>query len=201
MYLKTEKGHYPVPESYNGPDNDELDRLFTMTELWTATDERNKRSAPGRDVITYKLLGNMSGAAARGLLEHINEASKSSQNIVKMPNSTFTAIDYAVLIGSLMVPVSIGTYYAWLDRKRTTNREFLIASRQMGWFPVSLSMVASFLSATSMLGLPSEVFVRGSVLWIGSICACIAIVVAAFVFLPVYYNMDLTSINEVSMST
>ncbi|XP_037505843.1 sodium-coupled monocarboxylate transporter 1 [Rhipicephalus sanguineus] len=113
-----------------------------------------------------------------------------------MPNSTFTAIDYAVLIGSLMVPVSIGTYYAWLDRKRTTNREFLIASRQMGWFPVSLSMVASFLSATSMLGLPSEVFVRGSVLWIGSICACIAIVVAAFVFLPVYYNMDLTSINE-----
>ncbi|KAL1478961.1 hypothetical protein MTO96_015954 [Rhipicephalus appendiculatus] len=78
-YLKTEKGQYPVPERYEGPDNEELDRPFTMTELWTAIDESNKRSAPGRDAITYKLLGNMSGAAARGLLEHINEAWESSR--------------------------------------------------------------------------------------------------------------------------
>ncbi|KAK8766094.1 hypothetical protein V5799_007124 [Amblyomma americanum] len=78
-YLKTEKGQYPVPERYEGPDNEELDRPFTMTELCTAIDESNKRSAPGRDAITYKLLGNMSRAAARGLLEHINEALESSR--------------------------------------------------------------------------------------------------------------------------
>ncbi|XP_077552077.1 uncharacterized protein LOC144166425 [Haemaphysalis longicornis] len=78
-YLNEEKGQYPVPETYEGPDNDELDRPFTMTEFWTAIDESNKRSAPGRDAITYKLLGNMSGAAARGLLEHINETWDSSR--------------------------------------------------------------------------------------------------------------------------
>ncbi|KAL1481100.1 hypothetical protein MTO96_050464 [Rhipicephalus appendiculatus] len=42
-YLKTEKGQYPVPERYDGPDNEELDRPFTMTELWTALGEYNKR--------------------------------------------------------------------------------------------------------------------------------------------------------------
>ncbi|KAH7931821.1 hypothetical protein HPB51_029669 [Rhipicephalus microplus] len=33
MYLKTWKGLYPVPERYEGPDNEKLDRLFTMTEM------------------------------------------------------------------------------------------------------------------------------------------------------------------------
>ncbi|KAL1451294.1 hypothetical protein MTO96_043873 [Rhipicephalus appendiculatus] len=78
-YLNTEKGQYPVPESCEGPDNEELDSSFTITELWTAIDESNKRSAPSRDAITYKLLGNMSGVVARGLREHINEAWESSR--------------------------------------------------------------------------------------------------------------------------
>lgn len=67
-YLKTEKGQYPEPERYEGPDNEDLDRPFSMTELWTAIDQSNKKSAPGRDAITYKLLSNMSSKAARGLL-------------------------------------------------------------------------------------------------------------------------------------
>nr|XP_050027927.1 uncharacterized protein LOC126523328 [Dermacentor andersoni] len=71
---KAEKGEYPVPERYEEHDNEELDRPFIMTELWTAIDESNKRSALGRDAITYKLLGNMSGTAARGLQEHIKVA-------------------------------------------------------------------------------------------------------------------------------
>ncbi|XP_077507391.1 uncharacterized protein LOC144118181 [Amblyomma americanum] len=73
-YLKTAKGQYPVSERNERPDNEELERQFTMTELWRAIDDSKKRSAPGRDAITYKLLGNMSRTAARGLLEHINEA-------------------------------------------------------------------------------------------------------------------------------
>ncbi|KAH7980510.1 hypothetical protein HPB49_016809 [Dermacentor silvarum] len=67
-YLRTEKGQYPVPDRYEGPDNEELDRPFTMAELWTAIDESNKRSAPGRDAITYKLLGFVECIAALSFL-------------------------------------------------------------------------------------------------------------------------------------
>lgn len=78
-YLKTERGQFPTPERYEGPENEELDRPFTMTELWSAIDESNSKSAPGRDAITYKLLRNMSEAVARGLLGHINETWESSR--------------------------------------------------------------------------------------------------------------------------
>lgn len=78
-YLQTEKGVHPIPEEYEGPENEELDRPFTMAELWAAIDESNKRSAPGKDAITYKLLANMSGTAARELLGHVNEAWESSR--------------------------------------------------------------------------------------------------------------------------
>ncbi|KAK8766979.1 hypothetical protein V5799_006240 [Amblyomma americanum] len=73
-YLKKEKGQFPVPERYEGPDNEELDRPFTMTELWTAIDKSNKRSSSGREAITHKLLCNMSGTAGPCLLGRINEA-------------------------------------------------------------------------------------------------------------------------------
>ncbi|KAL3238919.1 hypothetical protein MRX96_048043 [Rhipicephalus microplus] len=63
-YLTTEKGRYPAPEKYEGPENEMLDRPFTITIMWTAVDESNKRCAPGMDAITYKLLGNMSDAAS-----------------------------------------------------------------------------------------------------------------------------------------
>ncbi|KAH8019890.1 hypothetical protein HPB51_022991 [Rhipicephalus microplus] len=48
-YLKTEKDQYLVLERYEGPDNEKLDRPFTMTEMWTVIGKSNKRSAPGRD--------------------------------------------------------------------------------------------------------------------------------------------------------
>lgn len=78
-YLQTEKGVHPIPEEYEGPENGELDRPFTMAELWSAIDESNKKSAPGADTITYKLLSNMCGKTASELLRYINNAWETSK--------------------------------------------------------------------------------------------------------------------------
>lgn len=64
-YIQSEKGKYPIPERYEGPDNEDLDRPFTITELWMSINESNKKSAPSMDAITHKLLPNMSGTVAR----------------------------------------------------------------------------------------------------------------------------------------
>ncbi|KAH7981810.1 hypothetical protein HPB52_001165 [Rhipicephalus sanguineus] len=48
-YLNTEKGQYPVPERYEGPDNEELDQPFTMTELAVPCQGIGRREAR-RDV-------------------------------------------------------------------------------------------------------------------------------------------------------
>ncbi|KAG0444518.1 hypothetical protein HPB47_013708 [Ixodes persulcatus] len=113
-----------------------------------------------------------------------------------MAAPTFAFADYVVLVGFLLLSASIGVYFAWADRSRQSNRTFLTANKQLGWFPVSLSMMASFLSSIAILGLPAEVFLHGSTLWINVLSAIVAISLAAFVFLPIYYKMDITSINE-----
>ncbi|KAM7307000.1 putative sodium-dependent multivitamin transporter [Ixodes scapularis] len=108
----------------------------------------------------------------------------------------FMAADYIVLIGFLALSTSIGVFFAWSDRRQQSNKTFLTANKQLGWVPVSLSMMASFLSSIAILGLPSEVFVHGSSLWMGAVSSTIAVILAAYVFLPMYYKMDITSINE-----
>ncbi|KAH7947628.1 hypothetical protein HPB52_014803 [Rhipicephalus sanguineus] len=113
-----------------------------------------------------------------------------------MAAHTFVALDYAVLISFLVLSAGIGVYFAWHDRRGNSNRQFLTANRQLNWLPVSMSMMASFLSAASVLGVPAEVFVRGSTFWYGSISTTLAILMAAFIFMPMYYKMDITSINE-----
>ncbi|KAH7940588.1 hypothetical protein HPB49_002341 [Dermacentor silvarum] len=62
QYFQTERGQHPIPREYTGPSNEDLDRPFTIPEMWTAIDESNKKSAPGRDAITYRLLANISDA-------------------------------------------------------------------------------------------------------------------------------------------
>ncbi|KAH8022459.1 hypothetical protein HPB51_024558 [Rhipicephalus microplus] len=114
-----------------------------------------------------------------------------------MPAHTFAALDYVVLVSLLALSAAIGVLFAWRDRRKNNNRQFLTANRELSWVPVSMSMMASFLSSTSVLGLPSEVFVRGSTMWTGAIGTTLAILMAAFIFMPMYYKMDITSINEV----
>lgn len=75
-YLQTEKGTHPPMKEYTGIPNEGLDRLFTISELWAAIDASNKKSAPGEDAITYKLLSNMCGRTATELLQHINTSWK-----------------------------------------------------------------------------------------------------------------------------
>ncbi|KAH7979029.1 hypothetical protein HPB49_007879 [Dermacentor silvarum] len=60
QYFQTERGQHPISREYTGPSNEDLDRPFTIPEMWTAIDESNKKSPPGRDAITYRLLANMS---------------------------------------------------------------------------------------------------------------------------------------------
>ncbi|KAH7940934.1 hypothetical protein HPB49_008177 [Dermacentor silvarum] len=63
-YFQTERGQHPIPREYTGPSNEDLNRPFTIPEMWTAIDDSNKKSAPGRDAITYRLLANMSDRTA-----------------------------------------------------------------------------------------------------------------------------------------
>ncbi|XP_041453782.1 sodium-coupled monocarboxylate transporter 1-like [Lytechinus variegatus] len=109
---------------------------------------------------------------------------------------SFSGADYGVLGAMLAFSLGIGFYQACSGGKQKTAEEFLMANRNMHPVPVALSLVASFISAITFLGTPSENYVHGimhSWNWLSSILSSIATVVF---FLPTFYNLGLTSSNE-----
>ena len=63
--------------------------------------------------------------------------------------------------------------------------------------PVTLSLLASFMSAITLLGTPAEIHVFGTEYMMIIFGYAIMIPLAAHVFLPVFYNLKVTSVFEV----
>ena len=118
-----------------------------------------------------------------------------------MTVTNFSILDYLVFIGLLVVSSFIGVFFWFKSRKNATNEEFLTGSRQLGVFPVTMSLVASFMSTNTLLGQPAEVYQMGTQISMHVISLIVAVVVAAEVFLPLYCKIELLSVNEVSLLT
>jgi sodium-coupled monocarboxylate transporter 8/12 len=50
--------------------------------------------------------------------------------------------DYLVFAAMLAISAVIGLYYACAGSKQSTTSEFLMAGRNMGTFPVAMSLIA-----------------------------------------------------------
>nr|XP_045596122.1 sodium-dependent multivitamin transporter-like [Procambarus clarkii] len=102
--------------------------------------------------------------------------------------------DYLVFIGMLVASMAIGIYYAVQGRHKA-NDEFLLGGRSLSFFPVSMSLFASYISGIHVLGGPSEAYYHGVQWWV--ICAGqVALIPAAFIFMPFFYELKLTSAYE-----
>ncbi len=115
------------------------------------------------------------------------------------PTNTFHAWDYVVFAAVLVISASIGLYYGCTGGRQRTTREFLMADRQMTVFPVALSLLASFMSAVTLLGTPAEIYVFGTQYWMIWMGYVLMIPLAAHVYLPIFYKLQVTSIFEVNI--
>ncbi|KAI7689160.1 Sodium-coupled monocarboxylate transporter 2, partial [Sarcoptes scabiei] len=119
-----------------------------------------------------------------------NNLNKLSKMIVKK----FSLLDYAVFVGLLIASSFIGIFFAY--RSRASASHFLTGNRKLTIFPVTLSLVASFMSTNTLLGVPAEVFQVGTQYVLQSCSITLIIFIAANVFLPVYYDLKIVSVNE-----
>ncbi|XP_039303169.1 sodium-coupled monocarboxylate transporter 1 isoform X3 [Solenopsis invicta] len=117
----------------------------------------------------------------------VQEISQSMQN--------FGVPDYTVFTGMLIICGIVGIYFGFV-KKSSGEDEYLVGGRNMKTFPVSLSLLASFISGISLLGTPTEIYVHGiSYLYI--CCAIIFVsLVTYIVYLPVFHELKLTSTYE-----
>lgn len=75
--------------------------------------------------------------------------------------TTLGLLDFCVLGLTLMISAGIGIYYRFSGGRQRTVKEFLIADGDMSVLPVAFSLMASFMSAVTLLGVPKENYFYG----------------------------------------
>lgn len=114
----------------------------------------------------------------------------------------FVLADYAVFAAMLLVSVAIGLFQALKKRTReATADDFFTGGRSMPAIPVGLSLCASFMSAVQVLGVPSEGFRYGFKFLYMCLGQSINTLLTAYLFLPVFFRLGITSTNQVLISS
>ncbi|XP_075451469.1 sodium-dependent multivitamin transporter isoform X2 [Ascaphus truei] len=108
----------------------------------------------------------------------------------------FSTVDYIIFALLLVLSSAIGLYYALSGGKQRTTQEFLLANRSMGFFPVALSLLATFQSAVAILGVPAEIYRFGTEYWFLGCSYIIGLLIPAHIFIPIFYRLRLTSTYE-----
>lgn len=107
-------------------------------------------------------------------------------------------VDYVVMAAVLAISVAIGIFTACTGTKQRTTTEFLVGDRTMELLPVSLSVLATFTSAITVLAMPEEVYRYGIDWWWIIISITLVIPTVAHLYLPIFYKLQITSVYEVS---
>ncbi len=91
--------------------------------------------------------------------------------------------------------VVVGLALALSGKQKDTSSYFL-ANRNMPWVAVSLSVVASLLSALTYLGAPAVAYRENAALVLGLPAALLAAPLVILLFFPLYRRLNVTSIYE-----
>ena len=110
---------------------------------------------------------------------------------------SLSVVDYVIFALMLVVCGAIGIYHAIRSKQQQTTENFLMANHSMGKFPIAISLLVSFLSAVAILGIPSEVYTYGLSYLLVCVAFTIILLISAFLYVPVFYKLKITSTNEV----
>ncbi|XP_031566420.1 sodium-dependent multivitamin transporter-like [Actinia tenebrosa] len=109
----------------------------------------------------------------------------------------FSIVDYVVFSIMLLISAAIGIWYGCgPGGKQTTTKEYLLADRKMRIIPVAISLLVSYLSAITLLGVPSEIYTYGAQYYVIIVSYFIICGVVAVIFVPMFRRINITCANE-----
>ncbi|MBI2477806.1 MAG: sodium/solute symporter, partial [Planctomycetia bacterium] len=105
-----------------------------------------------------------------------------------------TLPDYAVIALYLISTITVGIV---IGMRMKTGEDFFLAGRRLPWWAIGMSLVATDIGGTDIIGVGGAAFDHGMAVanfeWIGCIPAMI---VGAFVFIPFFYRAGVYTIPE-----
>ena len=101
-------------------------------------------------------------------------------------------VDWAVIAVYLIGIITLGL---WLGRGQKTTRDYFLGGRDLPWWGVALSIVATETSALTFIGVPAMLFVKGGNLGFIQIVFGYAIgrILLAIVMVPIYFKKEIYS--------
>lgn len=104
-------------------------------------------------------------------------------------------LDYTVIAAYLIGLIGFG----YVLRRQETGRDYFLGGNQVGWFPLTLSTMATQLSAISFISAPAFVGMRegGGLMWLTyEFAVPLAMLFVMFVVAPALYRSKVVSIYE-----
>jgi len=93
----------------------------------------------------------------------------------------FGGLDWFVLVSYCGLSIAIGLYAA---RGNRSFKDYVIGGGAMPWIPIGISLIATSISATTMLGIPADVFDVDMTLIMTNIGSFLSILVVGLLFIP-----------------
>ncbi|XP_058129110.1 sodium-coupled monocarboxylate transporter 1-like [Anopheles ziemanni] len=116
--------------------------------------------------------------------------------------------DYVSFVMMLFVCIIVGIFFGYKDHQKNKHKklqqserdsqvlDYLVGGRKMQVFPVTMSLVAGGFSAVTLLGTTTEIYVYGTQYCYIGIAMIIMAFVMHHVFLPVFHELQVTSVYE-----
>ncbi|XP_054091959.1 sodium-coupled monocarboxylate transporter 1 isoform X2 [Zeugodacus cucurbitae] len=109
---------------------------------------------------------------------------------------SFGTVDYAVFVFMLSISLLIGVYFGFFGHVADNTEEYLLGGKRMKTIPIAISLVASQLSAISMMAIPAELYSFG-INWVFSLASLLIIIpTLCWIIIPVFYNNNLSNCYE-----
>lgn len=105
-------------------------------------------------------------------------------------------VDYVVFAAAIVACSLVAVWQKFRGPKETTKADYVFATGTVSMGAMMLSIARGTLGVRSFLGYPSELYYRGAAMWetvYGMVCAFPIVI---FVFVPVYYNLGITSVYQ-----
>ena len=130
------------------------------------------------------------------------------------PIDTVGTWDYVLFVIMLGATIGIGIFHAvkdWRQRRRNkkqhnanvteeNTKEYFAGGHKMNVFAISMSMIATYVHSNLILGYPAEIYYYGAQYWLYCVGQALGAVLAIVIFVPVFYPLQMTSVNHVSSS-
>ena len=110
---------------------------------------------------------------------------------------TLSVWDYVLFGAMLVISAAIGIYSALSGGRQQTTDEYLLGNRKMHLIPVALSMMVSYVSAISVLGIPAEIYMFNTMYWWNIVGNTVGAALGMLMFTPIFFELQLTSVYEV----